>query len=95
MHDEYTLVSMTPVAYQAVSGSGSEAVQSLNNETLLGDKAPILDTLKRIGSLIPGAGTAVTALIDELEERANNAARGKRVSSRKYFSGWTPPNKEG
>ena len=38
LHDEYTLVSMTPVAYQAVSGSGSEAVQSLNNETLLGDK---------------------------------------------------------
>ena len=38
LHDEYTLASMTPVAYQAVSGSGSEAVQSLNNETLLGDK---------------------------------------------------------
>ena len=38
LHDEYTLVSMTPVAYQAVSGSGSEAVKSLNNETLLGDK---------------------------------------------------------
>ena len=38
LHDRYTLSSMTPVAYQAVSGSGSEAVQSLNKETLLGDK---------------------------------------------------------
>ena len=38
LHDHYTLSSMTPVAYQAVSGSGSEALQSLNNETMLGDK---------------------------------------------------------
>ena len=38
LHDRYTLFSMTPVAYQAVSGSGSEALQSLNNETMLGDK---------------------------------------------------------
>ena len=38
LHDHYTLSSMTPVAYQAVSGSGSEALQSLNNETILGDK---------------------------------------------------------
>ena len=38
LHDRYTLSSMTPVAYQAVSGSGSEALQSLNNETMLGDK---------------------------------------------------------
>ena len=38
LHDHYTLSSMTPVAYQAVSGSGSEALQSLNNETMLGDQ---------------------------------------------------------
>jgi len=37
LHDKYTLSSMTPVAYQAVSGSGSEAIKSLENETLLGD----------------------------------------------------------
>ena len=38
LHDKYTLSSMTPVAYQAVSGSGSEAIKSLDSETLLGDK---------------------------------------------------------
>ena len=38
LHDKYTLSSMTPVAYQAVSGSGSEAIKSLENEILLGDK---------------------------------------------------------
>lgn len=38
LHDKYTLSSMTPVAYQAVSGSGSEAIKSLEKETLLGDK---------------------------------------------------------
>jgi len=38
LHDHYNLSSITPVAYQAVSGSGSEAVKSLKNENLLGDK---------------------------------------------------------
>jgi len=38
LHDKYTLSSMTPVAYQAVSGSGSEAIKSLEEETLLGNK---------------------------------------------------------
>ena len=38
LHDRYILSSMTPVAYQAVSGSGSKALQSLENEILLGDK---------------------------------------------------------
>jgi len=38
LHDKYTLSSMTPVAYQAVSGSGSEAIKSLEKETLLGNK---------------------------------------------------------
>ena len=38
LHDKYTLSSMTPVAYQAVSGSGSEAIKSLEKEILLGDK---------------------------------------------------------
>jgi len=43
---------------------------------------------------IKGETVSYDTMIDELEERANNAARGKRVSSRKYFSGWTPPNKD-
>ena len=38
LHERYTLSSMTPVAYQAVSGSGSEAIKSLENETILGNK---------------------------------------------------------
>ena len=38
LHDKYILTSMTPVAYQAVSGSGSKAIKSLEKETLLGDK---------------------------------------------------------
>ena len=38
LHDAYTLRSMTPVAYQAVSGSGSVALQSLKKETLLDNK---------------------------------------------------------
>ena len=46
LHDRYILSSMTPVAYQAVSGTGSEALQSLENEILLGDKldADYIDT---------------------------------------------------
>ena len=44
---------------------------------------------------IKGEKVSYDTMIDELEERANNAARGKRVSSRKYFGGWTPPNKQG
>ena len=44
---------------------------------------------------IKGEKVSYDTMIDELEERANNAARGKRVSSRKYFGGWIPPNKEG
>ena len=33
-------------------------------------------------------------MIDELEERANNVAKGKKpVTNRKYFNGWEPPNK--
>jgi hypothetical protein len=36
-------------------------------QTLLGDKAPILKTLKQIGKSIPGAGSVVDELVDELE----------------------------
>jgi aspartate-semialdehyde dehydrogenase len=39
LHDKFSLVSMTPVAYQAVSGSGSEAVSSLRKEESLDDKS--------------------------------------------------------
>jgi len=44
---------------------------------------------------IKGEKVTYDTMIDELEERANNASRGKRVASRKYFSGWSPPNKKG
>jgi len=36
-------------------------------ETLLGDKAPILKTLKQVGTLVPGAGSVISSLIDQLE----------------------------
>ena len=39
LHDKFNLVSMTPVAYQAVSGSGSEAVSSLKKEESLDAKS--------------------------------------------------------
>ena len=32
LHDKFNLKSITPVAYQAVSGSGTKAVDSLNTE---------------------------------------------------------------
>ncbi len=34
LHDIFKLVGIVPVSYQAVSGSGKEAVESLNNELL-------------------------------------------------------------
>jgi len=37
LHDEFNLKSITPVAYQAVSGSGTLAVDSLNREIEMGD----------------------------------------------------------
>jgi acylphosphatase len=47
-----------------------------------------------IHAKIKGESVSYDTMIDELEERANNAARGKPVASKKYFSGWTPPKKE-
>ena len=38
LHDKYNLLNIVPVAYQAVSGSGSEAVSSLEKEEHLGKK---------------------------------------------------------
>jgi aspartate-semialdehyde dehydrogenase len=38
LHDKYNLLNIVPVAYQAVSGSGSEAVNSLIQEESLGEK---------------------------------------------------------
>ena len=38
LHDKYNLLNIVPVAYQAVSGSGSEAVNSLEKEEHLGEK---------------------------------------------------------
>jgi len=46
-----------------------------------------------IKAKIKGETVSYDTMIDELEERANNAVRGRPVS-KKYFSGWTPPNKE-
>jgi len=44
-------------------------------ETLLGDKKPILDTIKKIGELIPGAGAAISALVDKLEAAIEEAVK--------------------
>ena len=38
LHDKYNLLNIVPVAYQAVSGSGSEALNSLGKEENLGEK---------------------------------------------------------
>ena len=37
LHDKFNLKSITPVAYQAVSGSGTQAVDSLSREIEMGD----------------------------------------------------------
>tara|TARA_R100000908_G_C3704035_1_gene113318 strand:- start:56 stop:655 length:600 start_codon:yes stop_codon:yes gene_type:complete len=42
-------------------------------ETLLGDKAPILKTLKQVGNLIPGVGKIVDQLVGELESAIKQA----------------------
>ena len=44
-------------------------------QTLLGDKAPILKTLKQVGGLIPGAGSVVNKLIDQLENAIKQAVQ--------------------
>tara|TARA_R100001082_G_scaffold44068_1_gene23357 strand:- start:270 stop:503 length:234 start_codon:yes stop_codon:yes gene_type:complete len=47
-----------------------------------------------ISAEIRGEKVRYSKMIDELEERANNVAKGKRpATNRKYFSGWEPPNK--
>ena len=38
LHDAFILKSITPTSYQAVSGSGTNAVESLEKELTLGDK---------------------------------------------------------
>tara|TARA_Y100000996_G_scaffold280664_1_gene221419 strand:+ start:2127 stop:2714 length:588 start_codon:yes stop_codon:yes gene_type:complete len=40
---------------------------NLELETLLGDKAPLLKTLKQIGGLIPGGSDVVNQIVDRLE----------------------------
>ena len=42
-------------------------------ETLLGDKAPILETLKKVGNLIPGVGQVVDELVNQLEDAIKQA----------------------
>ncbi len=42
LHDKFNLISMTPVAYQAVSGSGTAAVNSLRKEESL-DPESLMD----------------------------------------------------
>ncbi len=47
-----------------------------------------------ISAEIRGEKVRYSKMIDELEERANNVAKGKKpVTNRKYFNGWEPPNK--
>ena len=47
----------------------------VNMETLLGDKAPILKTLKQIGNKIPGAGSIVDQLVDQVEAAIKKAVQ--------------------
>jgi len=49
--------------------------QGVNIElaTLLGDKAPILKTLKQVGGLIPGAGSIINGIVDKLENAIKKA----------------------
>ena len=44
-------------------------------ETLLGDKKPILDTIKKIGELIPGAAAAIETLVEQLESAIEEAIK--------------------
>lgn len=44
-------------------------------ETLLGDKAPILKTLKQVGGMIPGAGGVINKIIDQLESAIKQAVQ--------------------
>lgn len=44
-------------------------------ETLLGDKAPILKTLKKVGGMIPGAGSVVNKLVQQLEGAIKRAVQ--------------------
>ena len=48
---------------------------NLELETFLGDKAPILKTLKKVGGMIPGAGSVVNKLIDQLESAIKQAVQ--------------------
>ena len=41
----------------------------------MGDKKPILDSIKKIGELIPGAGAAIEALVDRLEVALEQAIK--------------------
>ena len=43
--------------------------------TLLGDKAPIIDTIKKVGQLIPGVGPAIAILMQQLEEELEKAVK--------------------
>lgn len=47
-----------------------------------------------IKASIRGENVSYDTMIDELEERSNNAAKGRRIKHRKLFSGWDPPNKK-
>ena len=42
-------------------------------ETLLGDKGPILKTIRKLGALIPGASEIIDGLVDELETAIEKA----------------------
>ena len=44
-------------------------------QTLLGDKKPLLDSLKQIGGKIPGAGDVVGSIVDRLEGEIKKAIK--------------------
>ncbi len=51
--------------------------QSVNVEmaTLLGDKKPILDGVKKLGELIPGASAVIQSLVDKIESEIERAIK--------------------
>ena len=71
---EFTITQMkAPIVVEKIK-TPDQGV-NIQLETLLGDKAPILKTLKSVGGMIPGAGSVVNKLIDQLEEAIKQAVK--------------------
>jgi len=63
---DFTITNLkAPVVVEDIK-TPDQAVNILT-KTLLGDKAPILSSLKQIGNIIPGGGAVVGGVVDQLE----------------------------